>query len=188
MTGGFQTSVRGIEIDVTKTLNKFSKQNKSNYTKRDFEDYLKKIGLLDALNLGKDEDENISQIETDKKFYTGLNKQTPVENGFIVVFDFDEGDDQEAIAYVSNGIWEYQNWVLQKLDKKSLDEFSKFYDPGWLNKKYSDKLITNWQDKIVIKKDSDYAMYMIGCEWTTRYFNKNQNGGNSNTQKYATFY
>ena len=46
MTGGFNATVRGIEIDVTETLNHFLKQNKNKYTLEEFENYLTKIGLV----------------------------------------------------------------------------------------------------------------------------------------------
>jgi hypothetical protein len=36
MTGGFNINVRGIEINITKTLNNFYRQNKKIYTKKEW--------------------------------------------------------------------------------------------------------------------------------------------------------
>ena len=51
MTGGFSTTIRGIEIDVTTTLNNYYDEEKEYYTKEEFDNYLSEIGLINEFHL-----------------------------------------------------------------------------------------------------------------------------------------
>lgn len=85
MSSQYTVTVRGINIDVTKTLNHFLNKNEKNYSKKQFEDYLKRIGLVENCCGDTGEDE-------------------PINDGFVVTFDYEESDDQEAFARLSTGL------------------------------------------------------------------------------------
>lgn len=155
MTGGFNTNVRGIQIDVTKTLNKFLNQNKKAYTREQFEDYLTKINLDDTFGNGK-------------KYYHGQSE--PINEAFVVSFDFDEGDDQEAFGILATGLWEYQYWVIQQWCKENLEEQTTFTNPKYLDKTIKNNLKKLWNDKLILK--GKFAIYSIRCEWSHRFFLK----------------
>ena len=173
MTGGFNTNVRGIEIDVTKTLNNYYKQKKNDYSKKEFEEFLKKIGL-------------------DANYPKNTGQTQPIETGFVVSFDFDEGDDQEARGILATGLWEYQNWVQQDWSQEDLRKQAEFNNPKYLGKKYEDLLRNIWKDKLVLK--SKFSIKSIGCEWSNIFSPKNkpktsQRGGNQNFEPdYRTKY
>lgn len=156
MTGGFNTNVRGIQIDITQTLNKFLNQNKEVYSKKEFEDYLKSIGL-------------------DSEFQENTGQKHPINEGFVVSFDFDEGDGQDASGILATGLWQYQNWVLQQWSKEDLLTQGEFNNPKYLDIKIENQLRNLWKDKLILT--GKFAINSIGCEWSNSYFPKTQKGG-----------
>jgi hypothetical protein len=169
MTGGFNTQIRGIEIDVVKTLNHFLKQNKKQYSIKEFEDYLTKINLTN-----------------DFKHDTGQKK--PLNDGFVVSFEFDEmNDNQEAYSILATGLWEYQNWVTQEWSQKDLEEQKEFNNPKHLSRKIELRLKDLWKDKLILK--GKFVIRSIGCEWSHSFFKKKgiQKGGNFNNNYYYKY-
>lgn len=174
MTGGFNTNVRGIKIDIEETLNKFLNQNKNDYSKKEFDDYLKQIGLDDT-------------------YHDNTGQSKPVEEGFVVSFDLDgDGDDDNAYGILATGLWEHQNWVIQEWSLKDLNEHNEFNNPKYLEKNFEQKLRNNWQTKLILK--DGFCIRSIGCEWSRCFFlNDNpqiQKGGDidyySKYKKYQT--
>lgn len=152
MTGGFNTQVRGIEIDVTQTLNKFLNQNKKIYTMYEFENYLNKIGL--------------------NNFYADNTGQTtPIDDGFVVSFDFDEYD-KTAYGILATGLREYQNWVIQTWSNQDIQKQAEFNDIGKLNKNKEVHLRNLWKNKLILK--DNFAIYSVGCEWSNKFFIKSK--------------
>lgn len=151
MTGGFLVNARGIEIDITQTLNKFLKQNKEIYTRKEFEDY------LSSINLDRITRNNSGQCE-------------PISEGFVVSFDFDEGDDQEAFGILTTGLWQYQYWAQERWSKEDLEQQTKFNNPEYLNKSVENHLNNLWKDKLVLT--DKFAIHNICCEWPIEFFLK----------------
>jgi len=156
MTGGFSTNIRGIEIDVVATLNKFLGQNKKSYTLEEFEKYLKKNDL-------------------DDEFQNNTGQNNPINNGFIVSLDFEEEQDQEAFGYLATGLWEYQNWVLQQWSEESLKKQRNFLDIKHLSKDIENNLRELWKDKLILKPN--FGIITMGCEWSHSFFPKSEMKG-----------
>ena len=72
MTGGFNVTVRGIEIDVTKTLNKFYNKNEKDYSMEEFNEFLRKNKL---------------EHNTSEKRSISMGK--PYNDGYVISFDFE---------------------------------------------------------------------------------------------------
>lgn len=151
MTGGFNTNVRGIEIDIATTLNNYYSQNKKNYTQQEFEDFLDEIGL-------------------DSAYRNNTGQKKPIETGFVV--SFDDGDDYDgggdAFGILASGLWEYQNWVLQQWDKSSLKKQIEFNNLKYLDKDYEILLRSSWKKKLVLK--NKFTIYAVPCEWSKCFF------------------
>jgi len=156
MTGGFSTTIRGIEIDVVATLNKFLEQNKKSYTLKEFEEYLKKFGL----------DDNF-------RYDTGQND--PINNGFVATIDYEESPEQDAVGYLATGLSEYQYWVFQEWDEKSLKIQQNFLDIKHLSDEIENNLRELWKDKLILKKK--IKVVTIGCEWSHTFFPKSVTKG-----------
>lgn len=160
MTGGFMVHIRGIRIDVKKTLDKYYNDKKELYTINDFKKYLETLGLNDKYN---------------KKNY---DTKTPINDGFVSVLEFDDINQNETNGFIASflttGIWEYQHWVLQKWTdtKQQLD----FFNPKYLSKKIEISLKNKWNDKLIFAKDDKLGIYAIAAEWCVNY-NKTKKGG-----------
>ena len=154
MTGGFNTEIRGIEINVTQTLNRFTNQNKKTYTRDEFENYLKLIRLNEAF--GDD------------------GKYKPINTGFVVSFEFEQPccgeEQQEAFAILATGLWEYQYWFQQKWSKELLEKRREFYDVKFLDIDIERKLRSLWKNILVL--DGDFTVHSIGCQWSHKFVHK----------------
>jgi hypothetical protein len=158
MTGGFNTNVRGIDINIKATLDKYGKKD-GIYTRKAFEEYLKNMGL-------------------DGEYRNNTGGTTPINNGFVISFEYDNGDDDEARGMLATGSWEYQNWVTQNWSKKALSDQIKFLNKKHMSKKIETNLRKKWSDRLVLS--GKFETSSIGCEWSHNFFNskKNvQNGG-----------
>lgn len=173
MTGGFNTTVRGIYIDVIATLNKFSINKKTTYYRKDFENYLKSIGLND-------------------QYRDNTGQETPISNGFVVSFDLDEkisDKDEVLVALLATGLWEYQHWVSQSWDEKDLVIRNNFNNKKFLSKKIENNLRNEWQDKLVL--DDKFSIFPVTCERSNSFFHTTvtQTGGDiiDYKQKYIKY-
>jgi hypothetical protein len=147
MTLGFITTLRGIEINIIKTLNKHYKKHKKNYTRTDFENYLSEIGLDDNLTLT-------------------FGQTSPMNKGYVISF-FNEDDDQ-PYAFLVIGSWEYQSWVTQTWNLTSLKQQTKFLDPKYLSQKRERKLRNNWKNELVL--EDDFNVVTVPCGFANRFY------------------
>ena len=166
MTGGFNTNVRGVEIDVTKTLNKFLNKNRTEYTRKEFEDYLTSIGL--------------------KHNYEIRSDREPINEGFIVTFDHEKDGDEYGFGILATGLTEHQNWVLQTWSPQDLKEIQQFYDPKYLNIEIENQLKNRWGNRLIFADDCGMAVYAIGCEWSRPFFPASQK--ELNKYEYINYY
>lgn len=145
MTGGFNVNIRGIEIDITRTLNKFLNQNKKLYTRKEFEDYLKQIGL-------------------DKNYRTNSGQQEPILEGFVVSFEIDDNNEnEEAYGILATGEWNYQYWVSRNWSKRDSEQQYEFNNPKYLDENIETNLRNIWKDKLILTEE--YSIRSIVCEW-----------------------
>ena len=148
MTGGFNTEIRGIEINVTETMNRFTNQNRKTYTREEFENYLKFIGLSES--------------------FADSGEYKPINTGFVVSFEFEQpccGEEEEtAFGMLATGLWEYQYWGQQKWSKDLLEKRREFYNVKFLDIDIEKKLRSLWKDILVV--NGDFTVYSIGCEWS----------------------
>lgn len=149
MTGGFDTHIRGIQINVIATLNKFLNQNKKQYTFAEFIKYLKDIGLND-------------------KYQENTGQKDPINDGFVVVFDLEESNEQDAVGYLVTGLWEYQNWVPQTWSEEDLKEQINFNNSEYLSESVENNLKELWKNKLIL--EGKLSVMMVDCEWGLRFF------------------
>ncbi len=142
MTGGFTSQIRGIRIDVTKTLNKYYNQNQISYTREEFEEFLRHVGFHES--------------------YTEFDPFKPINTGFVVSLEYE--DDDEPFAVLSTGIWEYQNWVVQYWSKSHLSKISDFYNTKHLNKNIENNLRNLWNKLFIL--NGDFVVITAPCEWS----------------------
>ncbi|BCS83659.1 hypothetical protein QLL95_gp0464 [Cotonvirus japonicus] len=166
MTGGFSTNIRGIEIDIVRTLNKFLNQNKTSYTRTEFENYLNKIGLIDS-------------------FGNSVKVKKPYNDGFVVSLEYDGFDVNKAVGYLATDLWEYQDWVSQDWSVEELQEQIEFKNPKYLDSDIEKNLRNRWRDKLILT--GKFTVHTVDCEWSHSFFpknefkNQNQRGGKSNS-------
>ena len=148
MVDGFMFHIRGIRIDVKKTMDKFYKDKKESYYVEDFIKYLELLGLNSEYN----------------KSNYDVNK--PMNDGFISILLFDEPTDfdkkgDDNCVFLVTGIWHYQDWVLQRwTDTK---EQLEFFNPKYLSKTIETSLKNNWNNKLIFMDNEDkLAIYAIG--------------------------
>lgn len=131
MSAQYTATTRGIKIDVTQTLNKFLGTNQKQYSKKQFEDYLKQLGL------------------TCKYANTGENN--PIDDGFVVTFDYEESDNQDAYAILATGMWSL-HYTQGSFSKEELKRQINFLDEKHLDKNTENRLRDLWKDKLILQK------------------------------------
>lgn len=157
MSAQYTANVRGIEIDVTKTMNRFLNKNEKTYSKKQFEDYLKKLNLIDK--------------------YENTGENEPINDGFVVTFDFEEDDDQDAFAILATGMWTL-HYTSGSFSKEELKRQQNFLDEKYLDKNIENKLVDLWKDKLVLK--GEMKIESNQCENVFAFFPKDNNANKAN--------
>ncbi|AKI79792.1 hypothetical protein QJ850_gp907 [Acanthamoeba polyphaga mimivirus] len=166
MPSEYLATIRGISIDIPATLNKFTGQSKSNYTRKEFENYLKKIGLTH--NFGN----------LDPGF------ENPINDGFVVSVEYDGFDIDLAVGYLSTGSWHYQSWAASEWSKRDLEQQRNFLDPKNLSESIEKNLREKWSDRLVLK--GGFSIRTEECEGINNFMpnkQKVQSGGSNDGSK-----
>ena len=174
MTGGFQCFIRGFSINVPATLKRYYQRRdrskvKEEYSRKEFQEFLKSLGLQDILDLSRDSDYRYDD-KIREKF---LGEIYPNMNGFVVTLedeDLDEESEGFKFAYLATGQRDHQYWALQAWDKEVLTEMCIFFHPSYLDMTPEVKgLINIWSQWLVLDQPVKYTMYAVSAEWTHSY-------------------
>lgn len=122
--------VRGIEIDIVATLNKFLDKNETTYDYFDLNKYLKKI-------------------ELSNKYSNYDGESNPVSHGFVVIFQFD--CKKEPMALLTTGIYNNQYFGVKEFTNLELNNIVQFNDIQHLNNNTLNFLKKNWKNKLILK-------------------------------------
>ncbi|QTF48959.1 hypothetical protein qu_64 [Acanthamoeba polyphaga mimivirus] len=173
MPSEYLATIRGISIDIPATLNKFSGQSKSEYTRKEFENYLKKIGLTH--NFGN----------LDPGF------ESPINDGFVVSVEYDGFDVDLPAGYLSTGNWQYQSWAAPEWSKKDLEQQRNFLDPKNLDESIEKNLREKWSNRLVL--EGKFSIHTEECEGINNFMPKKQqtqsggSSGNSSINYHAKY-
>ena len=147
MGGGYQCYIRGIPINVQRTLQVVYDTNQE-FSQGDFIQYLEGLNLQRSNNPPED-------IR---------------ENGFIVLLEQEENTEELGSAYLSTGLRYHQYWALQEWDQEMLGEIIKFLNPEHLEITSNIKrMFEYWSEWFVFDDIPEYQMYVTSSEWVHSY-------------------
>lgn len=157
MTGGFNTTMRGIRIDIPATLNKYYNKNEKEYNREEFEKFLKDIKLAQNNN--------------------GFRATIPTNKSCVASIEYDDGEEDSSEGYLINGAWDYQYWARPKWTPQQLKDQREFSKEEYYNEEVENKLRKKWENLLVL--DGKMTIVTITSEWVHYYFptRKSQKGG-----------